>query len=149
MQISSKMTMAVHMLACAEVLSDMKVTSDLMASSIGTNPVIVRKLLQQLKAAGLIEVARGTGGISVTRPLKDITFLDIYNAVEGTSKGNLFRFHENPNMQCPVGRNIHTAMDTKLEQVQQAMEAEMNAITLASVIDDIIENLRKEPCCNH
>lgn len=149
MQISSKMTMAVHMLACAEVLSDMKVTSDLMASSIGTNPVIVRKLLQQLKAAGLIEVARGTGGISVTRPLKDITFLDIYNAVEGTSKGNLFRFHENPNVQCPVGRNIHTAMDTKLEQVQQAMEAEMNAITLASVIDDIIENLRKEPCCNH
>lgn len=144
MQISSKMTMAVHMLACAEVLSDMKVTSDLMASSIGTNPVIVRKLLQQLKAAGLIEVTRGTGGISLTRPLKDITFLDIYNAVEGTSKGNLFRFHENPNVQCPVGRNIHTAMDARLEQVQQAMEAEMKAITLASVIDDIIENLRKE-----
>lgn len=132
------------MLACAEVLSDMKVTSDLMASSIGTNPVIVRKLLQQLKAAGLIEVTRGTGGISLTRPLKDITFLDIYNAVEGTSKGNLFRFHENPNVQCPVGRNIHTAMDARLEQVQQAMEAEMKAITLASVIDDIIENLRKE-----
>lgn len=122
----------------------MKVTSDLMASSIGTNPVIVRKLLQQLKAAGLIEVTRGTGGISLTRPLKDITFLDIYNAVEGTSKGNLFRFHENPNVQCPVGRNIHTAMDARLEQVQQAMEAEMKAITLASVIDDIIENLRKE-----
>ena len=32
-----------------------------------TNPVIVRKILQQLKAAGLIEVARGTGGVTILR----------------------------------------------------------------------------------
>ena len=55
-------------------------TSDFMAASIGTNPVIVRKILQQLKAAGLIEVARGTGGVTITRPLEQITFLDVYKA---------------------------------------------------------------------
>ena len=38
-------------------LSDQKMTSDFMAASIGTNPVIVRKILQQLKAAGLIAVS--------------------------------------------------------------------------------------------
>ena len=43
-----------------DTFSDQKMTSDFMAASIGTNPVIVRKILQQLKAAGLIEVARGT-----------------------------------------------------------------------------------------
>ena len=58
MQISSRFTMAIHMFACIDTFSDQKMTSDFMAASIGTNPVIVRKILQQLKAAGLIEVAR-------------------------------------------------------------------------------------------
>lgn len=42
-------------------MQNKKKTSDFMAGSIGTNPVIVRKILQQLKAAGLVEVSRGTG----------------------------------------------------------------------------------------
>ena len=46
---------------------DYKVTSDFLASSINTNPVIIRKILTQLKSAGLINVARGTGGIELTR----------------------------------------------------------------------------------
>ena len=29
--------------------------------------MIVRKIMQQLKAAGLIEVARGTGGVTILR----------------------------------------------------------------------------------
>ena len=58
MQISSRFTMAIHMFACIDAFKEQKMTSDFMAASIGTNPVIIRKLLQQLKAAGLIEVAR-------------------------------------------------------------------------------------------
>ena len=77
MQISSRFTMAIHMFACIDTFSDQKMTSDFMAASIGTNPVIIRKILQQLKAAGLIEVARGTGGVTITRPLEQITFLDV------------------------------------------------------------------------
>ena len=74
MQISSRFTMAIHMFACIDTFTDQKMTSDFMAGSIGTNPVIIRKLLQQLKAAGLIEVARGTGGVVITKPLDEITF---------------------------------------------------------------------------
>ena len=48
MQISSRFTMAIHMFACIDAFSDQKMTSDFMAASIGTNPVIIRKLLQQL-----------------------------------------------------------------------------------------------------
>ena len=63
--------------------------------------MIIRKLLQQLKAAGLIKVSRGTGGVTITRPLDQITFLDIYKAVECTPDEELFHFHENPNSNCP------------------------------------------------
>ena len=137
MQISSRFTMAIHMFACIDTFQDMKMTSDFMAGSIGTNPVIIRKLLQQLKAAGLIEVSRGTGGVAITRPLNEITFLDVYNAVECNPDEDLFRFHENPNQKCPVGRNIHHVLDDKLSAVQNAMEKELAGITLADVKNDI------------
>ena len=136
MQISSRFTMAIHMFACIDTFSDQKMTSDFMAASIGTNPVIVRKILQQLKAAGLIEVARGTGGVTITRPLEQITFLDVYKAVECAPDEELFHFHENPNNNCPVGKNIHNILDNKLMRVQKAMEDELSSITLKDVIED-------------
>jgi Rrf2 family protein len=143
MQISSRFTMAIHMFACIDIFSDQKMTSDFMAASIGTNPVIIRKLLQQLKAAGLIEVSRGTGGVTITRPLDEITFLDVYKAVECAPDEQLFHFHEKPNQQCPVGKNIHNVLDGRLHQVQKAMEDKLAEMTLADVKDDVktyIEN---------
>ena len=144
MQISSRFTMAIHIFACIDTFSDMKMTSDFMAGSIGTNPVIIRKLLGQLKAAGLVEVARGTGGVTITKPLNEITFLDVYKAVECAPDEELFHFHENPNQKCPVGRNIHHVLDDKLAQVQKAMEDELSKITLEEVKNDITLWIAKE-----
>ena len=144
MQISSRFTMAIHMFACIDTFSDMKMTSDFMAGSIGTNPVIIRKLLGQLKAAGLVEVARGTGGVTITKPLDEITFLDVYKAVECAPDEELFHFHENPNQECPEGRNIHHVLDDKLTQVQKAMEDELSKITLEEVKNDITLWIAKE-----
>ena len=144
MQISSRFTMAIHMFTCIDTFSDQKMTSDFMAASIGTNPVIIRKLLQQLKAAGLLEVARGTGGVTVTRPLNEITFLDVYRAVECSPEEELFRFHENPNPNCQVGRNIHQVLDGKLKQVQLAMEDELASIRISDVTQEMQEQIAKE-----
>ena len=134
MQISSRVTLAVHIFACIDVFKDdYKVTSDFLAGSTNVNPVIVRKILGQLKAAGLVEVARGSGGASIPKPLSEISFLDIYNAVECVENGELFHFHENPNTECPVGRNIHAVLDDKLMRVQKAMENELSSITLEDI----------------
>ena len=144
MQISSRFTMAIHMFTCIDTFSDKKMTSDFMAASIGTNPVIIRKLLQQLKSAGLLIVARGTGGVTVTRPLDEITFLDVYRAVECSPEEKLFRFHENPNPNCQVGRNIHQVLDGKLKQVQLAMENELASIRISDVTQEMQEEIAKE-----
>lgn len=144
MQISSRFTMAIHMFACIDTFADQKMTSDFMAGSIGTNPVIVRKLLGQLKAAGLVEVARGTGGVTITKALNEITFLDVYKAVECAPDEELFHFHENPNQACPVGRNIHHVLDDKLLQIQKAMEEELSKITLEEVKNDVSLWIAKE-----
>ena len=144
MQISSRFTMAIHMFACIDTFSDQKMTSDFMATSIGTNPVIIRKLLQQLKAAGLVEVSRGTGGVTITKPLEEITFLDIYRAVECAPDEELFHFHENPNQNCPVGKNIHHVLDDRLLQVQRAMEEKLAQMNLADVKRDVAICIEKE-----
>lgn len=144
MQISSRFTMAIHMFACIDTFSGQKMTSDFMAGSIGTNPVIIRKLLQQLKAAGLVEVSRGTGGVTVTKPFDKITFLDIYKAVECTPDEELFHFHENPNQNCPVGKNIHNVLDNRLLEVQKAMEDKLAQMTLADVKNDVTLCLKNE-----
>lgn len=145
MQISSRFTLAVHIFACIDTFQDTyKVTSEFLAGSTNVNPVIIRKILSQLKAAGLVAVARGTGGVSVAKPLEEITLLDIYRAVACVERGTLFHFHENPNEQCPVGRNIHRILDDKLLRVQNAMEKELASITLEDIKRDT-ENCIGEP----
>lgn len=141
MQISSRFTLAVHILICIDTFKDeYKTTSDFLAGSTNVNPVIVRKILSQLKSAGLVTVARGSGGASIAKPLDAITFLDIYNAVDCV-EGELFHFHESPNENCPVGRNIHLILDDKLLQVQNALERELKSITLADVKGDLKRHL--------
>lgn len=142
MQISSRFTVALHIFTCVEVFKDeYKVTSDFLAGSINTNPVIIRKILTQLKSAGLIEVLRGTGGILVTRPLDKITFYDVYEAIEPVENGDLFRFHEGPNPDCPVGRSIHALLDDKLKAIQNAMEDEMKRYTIEDLKNGALERI--------
>ncbi len=145
MQISSRFTLAVHIFACIDTFgNEYKVTSGFLSKSTNVNPVIIRKILGQLKGAGLLKVTRGTGGAAAARPLHEITFLDIYRAVECIEGGELFHFHENPNSACPVGRNIHFILDDKLLRVQNAMEKELASITLADLKKDTEKYLNQE-----
>ncbi len=145
MQISSRFTVALHIFTCVDTFKDeYKVTSDFIAGSIGTNPVIIRKILTQLQGAGLITVARGIGGIEPTKELSDISFYDVYQAIEPLEDGDLFRFHENPCPECPVGRNIHALLDEKLKAIQNAMEDEMKKYTIADLRTGMQDILAKE-----
>lgn len=137
MQVSSRFTIAIHIFSCINTFqNEHKITSEFLASSIQVNPVIIRKLLGQLKEAGLIEVKRGFGGASLAKKPSEITLLDVFEAVESLDDGKLFHFHENPNPECPVGRSIHPVLDGRLEQIQTAMEREMQSITLEDVFND-------------
>ena len=145
MQISSRFTIALHIFTCVDVFKDeRKVTSDFLAGSINTNPVIIRKILSQLKNAGLIIVARGTGGIELTKDLSEITFYDVYKAIGAVENGDLFHFHDSPNPECPVGRNIHALLDSKLESIQNAMEDELKRYTILDLRTGMTELLEEE-----
>ncbi len=137
MQISSKFTIAVHVLVCIDVNKDsMAVTSDVLAGSTGVNPVIVRNVLSQLKSAGIVASRQGSKGFHLAKPLTEVTLFDVYKAVDCTGEDDLFRFHRNPNPECPIGRNIHRVMDGRLDAVQKAMEDELRSTTVAQLVSE-------------
>lgn len=136
MQFSSRLPIAVHiLLAIVEFEGKEKTTSTFLAGSVNVNPVIIRNTLGQLKAAGLVTVKAGEGGASLAKEPKDITLMGIFDAVE--KEEALFHFHENPNPECPVGKNVHIVLDNKLSAIQEAMRKKMDSITLQDLIDDM------------
>ena len=83
MQLSMKCSVAVHCLIFIhETENSVKVTSTLLSQSAGVNPVVIRNILSALKKAGIITVARGTGGASYAESLLKlhcIIFIVLWN----------------------------------------------------------------------
>ena len=138
MQIGSKFTIGVHIITAIDYFKDMdRVNSEFLAGSIGVNPVIVRTVISQLREAGLVKTQRGSSGAEPAKPLNEITLYDIYRAVGSVDeKEGLFHFHEQPNPDCPVGRNIHRVLDQRLVDAQKAMEERLKTTTLADIAED-------------
>ena len=145
MQITSRFTTAVHILACIDYFgAERRVTSDFLAGSTGVNAVIIRNVLALLREAGIVRTRQGSGGAHLARPLDQITLYDIYKAVDCVDDEGLFHFHENPNAACPVGRNIHRALDFRLTAAQAAFETELKNVSLAQVAADTRSIIRAE-----
>lgn len=142
MQFSSRLPIAVHiLLAIVEFEGKEKTTSTFLAGSVNVNPVIIRNTLGQLKSAGLVTVRAGEGGASLAKMPRDITLMDIFDAVE--KEEALFHFHENPNPECPVGKNVHAVLDRRLLSIQNAMQEQMKSVSLQDLLDDMNDILMR------
>ncbi|OPJ64008.1 Rrf2 family transcriptional regulator [Clostridium oryzae] len=111
MKISSRFTMAVHIMALISMGGVVVCTSEWIAKSVNTNAVVIRRIVSKLRAAGFIGTKAGTGGYYLTRELDQITLLDVYKAVAVVEEGELFNFHEDPNLKCQVGAQRVLMMD--------------------------------------
>lgn len=144
MKISSRFAIAVHILSLLAVNPTSHNTSEWIAGSVNTNPVIIRTVLGKLKKAGLVSVRSGVGGAYLTKELKDITLFDIYQAVEVVPEENLFHLHEQPNPQCPVGANIQGVLQLVLLQAQSALEEVLAKVTMEQLAADLIEKISSD-----
>ena len=141
MKITSRFTVAVHTLLVIHYFEGKeKTTSEFIAASVNVNPVVIRRTLLSLKAAGMVKVKAGSGGASIAKDLKGITLFDVYRAVDSVD-GDIFHFHENPNPACAVGKNIHAVLDTHLADAQRALENELKKVTLYDLTQELQEKL--------
>lgn len=139
MQISSRFSVGVHVLTLLATNPPGELlTSERMADSVNTNPVVIRRILGQLKKAGLVEIRAASGGTYLRRDPTTITLLDVYRAVNVVEE-HLFNIHEKPNPHCLVGRNIQASLDITLTRAQAALEQELAATTLAQIVARVHE----------
>ena len=140
MAANSRLTIAVHALAwlaLAQRRGRQQLTSDQVAASVNTNPVIIRRSLGELRRAGLVSVSRGAGpGWSLARRPEDITLLDVYDAVE--SRPLFALHHAEPNLDCPVGRGIRPALHGVYAGAEQALRAELGRTSIADVLHETL-----------
>lgn len=144
MKISSRFSVAVHVLTLLAISPTSHNTSEWIAGSVNTNPVIIRNVLGKLKKAGLVNVRSGIGGAYLNKALSDITLFDVYQAVEVVRKENLFHLHENPNPKCPVGANIQGVLQQILLQAQFALEDVLAKVTLEQLVAGLAEKISTE-----
>jgi Rrf2 family protein len=110
--------------------------STLLARTVNTNPVVIRRLLCDLHAAGLVKTERGpSGGTRLARPPNRIKVRDIYRAVEDPA---LFAAHrKRPSKACPVGCRIEPVLGQLFRRASKALEREFESITLESLVRKI------------
>ncbi|WP_445505549.1 Rrf2 family transcriptional regulator [Niallia sp. 03091] len=137
MSISSRFAVGIHILALIEINKKGTNSSEFLASSVNTNPALIRKIMGMLKKAGLIEVHPGIAGAIAARELSDITLLDVYKAVNVVQDKELFSVHQNPNPECPVGKSIQQTIEPLFIAAQSAMEKVLGNVTLEDVVKDI------------
>lgn len=140
MAANSKLTVAVHALAwlaLAERRGQAPLTSDQVAASVNTNPVVVRRSLGDLRRAGLVQVRPGAGASwRLSRPATEITLLEVHDAV---APEPIFALHHGvPNLDCPVGHGIRPALDEIYAGVTGAVRRELAATTVADVLESTL-----------
>jgi len=140
MAANSRLTIAVHALAwlaLAQRRGTDRLTSEQVAASVNTNPVILRRSLGSLERAGLVRVRRGAGaGWSLARPPAEITLLDVYEAI---SPDPLFALHHSePNLQCPVGHGIRPALSAVYDGVEADLRRALARTSVAEVLESTL-----------
>jgi Rrf2 family protein len=125
--------MAVHVMAVLAYKDGDPVTSAMLAGSVNTNPVIIRRLLLSLKRARLIETRKGAGaGSRLSRSAQRINLAQVYRAVEASEA--FTAPSRKPNTGCPVGNCIRETLARVFASAESALESDLERTTLADVV---------------
>jgi Rrf2 family protein len=131
MRTDSRLTRMLHVLIHMDYHSD-RTTSENIAQMLNTNPVVVRRTMAGLRDHGYVQSEKGHGGgWLLTRPLDQMSILDIYLAL---GKPPLFAFgpaDDHPN--CQIEQSVNTAIDAALRDAETSLMTRFSAITLADL----------------
>ncbi|MBB3590951.1 Rrf2 family protein [Rhizobium sp. BK529] len=118
-------------------------TSERIAQMLNTNPVVVRRTMASLRQYGIVESEGGPGGgWSLTKPLADITILDVQRALQGETILDAPLSNDHPS--CPVERAANAKLQYAFESAEQTLEREFQKVTLAEIGEIAMASARAE-----
>lgn len=132
----TKFSIALHILTMISE-SEEALSSQALATSVGSNASFIRKVIALLKKADLITSQQGRTGYQLIKNPQEISLLEICRATQEANNIRLFQIHQNANKECPVGKHIENAMQPIFSSFEKQLEEEM----LQQTLDDVINNL--------
>ena len=114
---------------------DGPVTSNMLAKAMGTNPVVVRRIMAGLRDGGYVRSEKGHGGGWVlARDLADVTLRDVYEALGCPALFAMGHRTEQPG--CLVEQAVNAALDTAFRDAEALLMSRLRDVTLASLSAD-------------
>jgi Rrf2 family protein len=136
MAANSRMASAVQILCVLAYLGPGGSTAEVVARSLRTNPVVVRRLLKDLEREGLVTLRPGKdGGVQLRRRPEEITLDRIYAAVE--SDAGIFALRREGNPNCPVYARMAGLLGPIFEAADNAVADTLRHTTLGSLVGTI------------
>lgn len=136
MNVSTRFTIALHVLTLLAASRDEALTSEYIAGSVNTNSVVVRRLLAAFRKQGIVTSQPGTGGgWLLTADPKKLTMRDVRQLV---NEGSPFSMHaQKPNPKCPVGRNIQRALAPIYHEAERALEEHLAHVSIHKLLQSM------------
>lgn len=128
MRKDSRLSRVLHVLVHLEAF-DAPVTSDVLAEMLSTNPVVVRRTMALLRDQGYVQSVKGhSGGWSLSKPLSELTLLDIHKALGDSSIFTIGLTDEHT--QCPIEHAVNVALKDVMNEAEALMLERFGEITL-------------------
>lgn len=136
MAANTRLASAVQILCVVAYKGPRGTTSEAVARSLDTNPVVVRRLLKSMQRHGLVAVRPGKdGGVRLGRAADAITLDAVYRAVETDASVFALRLRGNPN--CPVDARMPGLLGPVFAAADTAIETTLRPVTLAQLMQEI------------
>jgi len=109
--------------------------SDRLAQAMGTNPVVIRRLMAGPRERGYVRSVRGHGGgWALARELSEITLLDVYEALGRPTLLAVGHRHEAP--KCGLERAVNAVLDRAFHDAEALLLERLGDVSLAQLAAD-------------
>lgn len=121
---------------------DGPMTSDMIASMLNANPVVIRRTMAGLREQGFVHSEKGHGGgWTLAKPLEELTLLDIYHAVGEPSVFAVGPAYDMPG--CVIEQAVNATLKDVFAEAEQLLLTRFAGVTLADIAKDFPAALQR------
>lgn len=135
MNTNQRFAVSLHILTLL-ASSNEPLTSEAIAASVDTNPVVIRRTMANLRENGLVKSKSGAkGGWRLLKKPKQLGLCEVYRSLEPEE---VFAMHSHPNKKCRVGGHIKDTLSEIFSSAQTEMENALGQYTIADILEDVL-----------